>query len=80
VDNDDPRATATVTTLVIRVWHESDNDGFRARMIATSRRGKSSVIAATSDPGRVLSEAAEWLSDFQPAATASDFPEHRHVI
>ncbi|TJY67328.1 hypothetical protein E4J89_15700 [Arthrobacter sp. CAU 1506] len=72
--NDDVPATATVTTLVIRVWHEAIDDGFRARMIATSRRGKNSVIAATSDPGRVLSEAAEWLSGFQPEATAAAFP------
>ena len=74
--NDDLLATGTITTLVIRVWHEAINDGFRARMIATSRRGKSSVIVATSDPGHVLSAAAEWLSGLQPEATASAFPGH----
>ncbi|MEV7647096.1 hypothetical protein [Arthrobacter sp. NPDC089319] len=74
--NDDLFATATVTTLVIRVWHEANNDGFRARMITTSRRGKNSVIVATSEPGRVLSVAAEWLSGLQPEATAAAIPGH----
>ncbi|MGW6174330.1 hypothetical protein ACWF5H_12610 [Arthrobacter sp. NPDC055138] len=74
--DDDLFATATVTTLVIRVWHEANNDGFRARMITTSRRGKNSVIVATSEPGRVLSVAAEWLSGLQPQVTAVALPEH----